>query len=336
MNVNAKQMNSIHVNHMDITTALSYFIQIKGIIVVRSPLTDALGIVWTNYVSKLTAYDDAYAQARKWMETAEIKELDDIRDNAQSAFLAALKAMLKSPNAAKQAAAKKLQFAREKYGLNPGDEYMKQTTDADQYIKEVEANPELMACLTTTGLDEWFTDLKAKNDAFLAKMNERTEAQAGYQTGIVRATRIEVEAAYADLVKLINALSIAEVPAGVDYGSAIDLLNAEIEHFRLILARKGGGSSSSGSSTGSGSTNNGGSGGSGSTDSGNGGGLTPDPSPSGEGENNGSGDSGSGGGTGTITPDNPDNPGGGSTGGDDNGGSGGGGGDVDPTGGGDL
>ena len=251
MNVNAKQMNSIHVNHMDITTALSYFIQIKGIIIARSPLTDALGIVWTNYLSKLSAYDNAYAQARKWMETAEIKVLDDSRDSAQSAFLAALKAMLKSPNAAKQAAAKKLQFVREKYRLNPSDEYMKQTTDADQYVKEVEASPELTECLTVTGLDEWFADLKAKNDAFLAKMNERTEAQAGYQTGIVRATRIEVEAAYADLVKLINALSIVEVPAGVDYSSAIDLLNAEIEHFRQILARKG---VSTGTNSGGGTT----------------------------------------------------------------------------------
>ena len=252
MNINAKQVTSFDVTRMDITTALSFFIQVKGIIVVRSPLTDAIGIVWTNYLSKLTAYDNAYAQARKWMETAEIKELDESRDGAQSAFLAALKAMLKSPNAAKQAAAKKLQFVREKYRLDPSDEYMKQTTDADQYIKEVEASAELMACLTTTGLDEWFTDLKAKNDAFLAKMNERTEAQAGYQTGIVRATRLEAEAAYKDLVKLINALSIAEIPAGVDYSSAIDLLNAEVDHFRQILSRKG-------ISTGSSSSSNGGS-----------------------------------------------------------------------------
>ena len=279
MNINAKQLTSFDVTRMDVTTALSFFLQIKGIIIVRSPLTDALSNVWTNYVNKVTAYDNAYAQARKWEETEEIKELDDVRDSAQSAFLAALKAMLKSPNAAKQAAAKKLQFAREKYHLDPSDEYMKQTTDADQYIKEVEASAELTECLTTTGLDEWFTDLKTKNDAFLAKMNERTEAQAGYQTGIVRATRLEAEAAYKDLVKLINALAIAEIPAGVDYSSAIDLLNAEIEHFRQILARKG-------VSTGSSSNNNGG----GTTDNGGGSGN--------ENENPG----------GTTTPDTPDNP----------------------------
>ena len=289
MNVNAKQLNSIHVNHMDVTTALSFFLQIKGIIIVRSPLTDALSNVWTNYVNKVTAYDNAYAQARKWEETEEIKELDESRDSAQSAFLAALKAMLKSPNAAKQAAAKKLQFAREKYHLDPSDEYMKQTTDADQYIKEIEASAELTECLTTTGLDEWFTDLKTKNDAFLAKMNERTEAQAGHQTGIVRATRLEAEAAYKDLLKLINALAIAEIPAGVDYSSAIDLLNAEIEHFRQILARKG-------VSTGSGSQNE------------NGGGNENENGSGNENENQNENPGGTENGGGTTTPDTPDNP----------------------------
>ena len=88
-------------------------------------------------------------------------------------------------------------------------------------------------------------DLKAKNEAFLAKMNERTEEQSGMQKGIVRDTRLQAEAAYRDVVKLINAMAICEVPAGLDFNAPIDRLNAEIEHYKQIIARKGGGSGSS-------------------------------------------------------------------------------------------
>ena len=47
------------------------------------------------------------------------------------------------------------------------------------------------------------------------------------------------EAAYRDLVKLINAAAIMEIPADLDYSIAIDRLNAEVEHYKQIIARKG-------------------------------------------------------------------------------------------------
>ena len=66
---------------------------------------------------------------------------------------------------------------REKYTLDPSAEYMKETTAISQMIQEMEENLQAEQALTTTGLDDWLQDLKAKNEAFLAKMNERTEAQ---------------------------------------------------------------------------------------------------------------------------------------------------------------
>ena len=240
MNINAKQVLSIDSqNKMDITTALGFFVQMRDKIGADATLTAAMGSVWTTFITALLAYDDAYAQARKWAETADIEKLDDLRDDALSAFLQALKAMLASPNAAKQAGAKTLTFIRDKYTLNRSDEYMKETTAVSQMIQEMETSAEAQAALQTTGLEDWFTDLKAKNEAFLSKMNERTEAQAGQQKGIVREKRLACEAAFRNVVKLINAMAICEVPAGYSFGTIIDLLNAEIEHYRQILARKG-------------------------------------------------------------------------------------------------
>ena len=287
MNINAKQLTIFDIHRMDITTTLGFFGQMQTKFESNGTLTAAMGNVWTDYTSARQGYDDAYAQARKWEQTEDIDNLDKLRDNAQSAFLNALKAMLASPNAAKAQAAKLLTFIRDKYSLDNSDEYMKQTTMTTQFIQEVESNADAMTALTTTGLDDWFTDLKQKNEAFLTKMNERTEAQAGLQKGIVREKRLLCEAAYRNVVKLVNAMAICEVPAGFDFTTAFNLLNAEIEHFRQILARKG-------ISTGS---NSGGDG----TDTGTGTGSNENENP--------------GGGTTPTTPDTPSDPG---TGGGDN------------------
>ena len=275
MNINAKQMTEIATSRMDITTVLGYFGQIKGIVTGNSALVGALGTVWTTFTAAYDAFDEAYAQTRKWAQTEEIEGLDTTRDQALSAFNAALKSMQSSPNAQKQQAARLLMFIREKYTLNASDEYMKETTAIAQMIQEMEENMQAEQALTTTGLDDWFQDLKAKNEAFLAKMNERTEAQAGQQKGIVREKRLLAEAAYKNVVKLLNAAAIMEQPADLDYNPVIDRLNAEVEHYRQILARKG-------TSTG---TNSGGDGGSsdggddGGSDGGSDGGDTPTPDP---------------------------------------------------------
>jgi hypothetical protein len=296
MNINAKQLTIFDIHKMDITTALGFFGQMQTKFESNGTLTAAMGNVWTDYTSARQAYDFAYAQARKWEQTEDIFNLDKLRDNAQSAFLNALKAMLASPNAAKAQAAKLLTFIRDKYSLDNSDEYMKQTTMTAQFIQEVESNADAMAALTTTGLDDWFTDLKQKNADFLAKMNERTEAQAGLEKGIVREKRLLCEAAYRNVVKLANAMAICEVPAGFDFTTAFNLLNAEIEHFRQILARKG-------ISTGSNS------GGDGGTASGN--------ENQNENENPGTGGNTGGGGTTPTTPTNPDTPSDPGTGGGD-------------------
>ena len=97
-----------------------------------------------------------------------------------------------------------LMFIREKYTLNASDEYMKETTAISQMIQEMETDEQAAQALVTTGLIDWFQDLKAKNAAFLQKMNERTEAQAGQQKGIVREKRLAAEGWINDAIRFWN------------------------------------------------------------------------------------------------------------------------------------
>lgn len=233
-------MTSIDVhNKMDNTTALGFFNQIGQLISANAALQSALSTVWTAFNAAYEAFDEAFAQTRKWSQTQDIETLDKERDQALSAFNNALKAMAASPNQTKQQATRRVQFVRDKYTISSADEYMKETTAIQQMVQEMEDDVQTAQALTQSGLDEWLQDLKQKNAAFLAKMNERTAEQAGQQKGIVRDKRLEAEAAYRDVVKLINAAAIMEMPEGLDWNSPIDRLNAEIDHYKNILARKG-------------------------------------------------------------------------------------------------
>ena len=113
MNINAKQMTSIDVTRMDITTALGFFFQMRQLIAANAALQGAMGTVWTTFTQAYDAFDDAYAQARKWAQTEDITVLDTSRDQALSGFNGALKSMQSSPNATKQTGAKYLMFIRE-------------------------------------------------------------------------------------------------------------------------------------------------------------------------------------------------------------------------------
>ena len=239
MNIKAKQLLSIDLTRMDITTVLGFLFQIREQIRTNEALRTALSTVWTAFTQAYAAFDEAYAQQRKWAQTEELEELDKQRDKALSAFLQAIKAMISSPNAEKAQRAKYLQNIRDKYTLDPSAEYMKETTAIQQMVQEMDRNYQCELALNATGINDFYADLKTKNEAFLAKMNERTEAQSYQQKGIVRETRIQAEQAYKDLVKLINALAIVEVPDTIDYYGIVSNLNAEIDHYKQILARKG-------------------------------------------------------------------------------------------------
>lgn len=240
MNINAKQLLGIDIhNKMDITTVLGFLGQIKAQLTNNNDLRTALGTVWNQFSSAVAQFDNSYAQTRKWMQTAELKDLDTARDKALSAYLQMLKAMLSSPNTEKAQQARLLQSIREKYRLNTGDEYMKETTAVQQFIQEMDVNYQAELARQATGLEEFYQQLKTQNAAFLVKMNERTEAQSAQQKGAVREARLLAEAAYHDLAKALNALAIMETPDTVDYDTLIAQLNAEIDHYKHILAHKG-------------------------------------------------------------------------------------------------
>ena len=85
---------------------------------------------------------------------------------------------------------------------------------------------------TALNLDVWITDLKTKENAFLAAAAQRTETDAARQVGIVKETRTAAEAAYRSLVDTVNALAM--INGDAEYATFIDHVNAMIERQKAI------------------------------------------------------------------------------------------------------
>lgn len=297
INLNAKQIPDLQISRLDNATLLSAVDLMSQHVQHSAVARQKLGTIADAFVGATTAYDVAYNPSQKDLLTDVLKDLDDKRDKAQTAWHENILAGQRSPNEQKAMTARQLVQLYKDYHLDTADEYMKQTTNISQMIQAIEGNATIMAALPTMGLDDYLTDLKQKNEAFAAKMAERTAGTVGQEKGVVAAARTEVEKALRNLIRATNVVSIYEGDGGLD--TFIDTMNAEIEHFKDILARKG---YSSGSSS--------------STNSGNGGTTEPtDPGTTTDPENPGTTDPEN---PGTTAPTDPD-PGTGGGGSGDNG-----------------
>ena len=241
INLNAKQIGDLQISRLDNATLLSAVTLMSQHVQHSEAARQKLGSIADAFVSAADAYDVAYNPSQKDLLSDVLADLDKVRDKSMTAWHGAILAAQNSPNEQKAMTARQLVQLYKDYKLDAADEYMKQTTNISQMIQAIEGNAGIMAALPGMGLDEYLADLKAKNEAFAAKMAERTAGTVGREKGVVSAARTAVEQALRNLIRATNIVSAYEGDGGLD--QFIDTMNAEMEHFRDILARKGGSSS---------------------------------------------------------------------------------------------
>lgn len=297
---NALQFGSIPLRQMDKATLLSFMHNVdeKGLAENAAPMRTKLGQFWAPFHEAYVLYDQVFNPSRKTLESEDLKNLDDERDNSLGAYHDAVLGLQRNPNEAKKQAARLLNLNYDTYKPERSQEYMKETELINQMTTEIRNSQELSAAIQLLGLEDYLADLEQKNQAFADLMKSRTASTEGQQKGAVAEARANLEQKYQLFRQMLNVASIYEGDA--EYRPFILAVNAEVEHFRQILARKGvsmGADINSGTGTGTGSNEN-------------------------DNENGGTdSNQNQGGGTGTTTPTNPDTPSDPGTGG---GGSGGG------------
>ena len=252
MNSNALQWTSMHIGHMDNATLLSFMHNVdeKGLADSAAPMRTNLAEFWTPFHQAYNLYDQVFNPARKSLETEDLKNRDDERDNSLGAYHEAILGLQRNPNDAKRQAARLLNLNYDTYKPERNQEYMKETELINQMTTDIRSSAELLAAIQLLGLDDYLTDLEQKNQAFSDLMKSRTATTEGYQKGAVAEARTALEQKYQLLRQMVNVASIYEGDEA--YRPFLLAVNAEVEHYRLILARKGVSSGDSGSNGGSG------------------------------------------------------------------------------------
>lgn len=295
LNPLAKQIPEINISRMDVATLLSFTNTVKAKGDADATMKTKMGAIWTAFADAATHYDAVYNPSRKDLLSDVLNQMDIVRDKAVTAYHTAILALLKSPNQQKKWIAQQLVQLYKDYHLDVFDEYMKQTTNVRQMLQVIQADSAIMAALPSMGLDDYVDDMNTKNEAFAAKMDERTTGTIGNVDGSLSSARTDLMQKYRTLVRMVNVVNAYEGDGVLD--QFILVMISEIAHYKDILARKGG---SSGSMSGTGGGSSAGSGTSDSGDSGD----TGDTGSSGTGsEGSGTGSEGSDPGTtGSDTP----------------------------------
>ena len=182
------------------------------------------------FTTAVDAFDDALKASATNPATATATAADDARDASWRGGNNYLTAMCAYPDAEIAAYAAEAKSLFDKYGDPTKLAQTEESGVLHNLLQDLEALDSSKR--TALNLDVWITDLKTKEDAFLAAAAERTEADAARQVGIVKETRTASEAAYRSLVDTVNALAM--INGDAEYATFIDHVNAMIERQKAI------------------------------------------------------------------------------------------------------
>ena len=184
----------------------------------------------TTFDSGFNAFDDALKASSTNPATATATATDDARDASWRGANNYLTAMCAHPTAEVAANAAEAKSLFDKYGDPTKLAQTEESGVLHNLLQDLEAFDSSKR--TLLNLDVWITDLKTKEEAFLAAAAARTEADAARQVGIVKETRTAAEAAYRSLVDTVNALAM--INGDTNYATFIDHVNAMIERQKAI------------------------------------------------------------------------------------------------------
>ena len=255
MDINARQIESLDFNYLDQSETYQYSVDQLARVKASAAIMAKLGTEVGAWEGATQAFDAAFRKASTVGQTKTVKAIDDERDSLYSGFTGTVNNATKSPLEAQRTAANDLLEPIKRYGVNTSGEYQQQTMRTEQLCLDLLTN--FTSQLNALGLTAWVEALQAKNHEFQESMTARTNDQANFVKSELSQLRQQIIAAYRNFVKLMNVVLIYEGDSA--YATTIDQLNAEVRHYKQIIARKGGGSSSGGGSNngGGGSNDNG-------------------------------------------------------------------------------
>lgn len=152
----------------------------------------------------LTDFDAAFKDADKLPTVAAAAKNDTLRDKAWSAMFGFVRGAFKHPNEEIAAIAEEALVYFNTYGNMLRMNQTKETGLLDNLIADLKGMGD--AKLTKAGLKPFLDDLEQKELDYRASVSVRSDEEGERLLGIVKEKRAAADAAYRNLVDMINAL----------------------------------------------------------------------------------------------------------------------------------
>jgi len=175
--------------------------------------------------------DDCFRIVTRSALTEQIQQADQVRDNTFVGLRTMVEALARVGTAAqKDAATRVLQTIRD-YHVSTTDGYELETTNIEQLIQVLEAQPLAGDC-TTLAITALVAQLKTENQLVGTLIAQRSEEQAGIDPAAMPRARQQVDKLYVEAVMIVNAFAITEQQQGVSpYDHAIDVINEDEDYY---------------------------------------------------------------------------------------------------------
>ena len=185
--------------------------------------------------SAIEAEDAALKVSTKSFITDDIAQADQDRDTFYAGYKKAVEGFLHTPVADMAQAAKVLKQHIKDYRINTRAQIDQNTGLLANFIADLEGK--YAAQVSTLGLTLFVTHMKEANERVRTLVRQRNNERMGITVGALKAARVNTDAAYHNLVDMVNALAL--VNGDADYAAFIDYVNVEITRYkREVLNQK--------------------------------------------------------------------------------------------------
>ena len=231
----AKAITSINLVRMNNGAHFEYVSMVLTSLQSQTAVKQKVADLAAAFASAVEAEDAVLKVSTKSLITDDLAQADQDRDTFYAGYKKAVEGFLHMPIADMAQAAKVLNQHIKDYRINTQAQIDKETGLLANFIADLEGK--YAAQVATLGLSVFVTHMKEANERVRTLIRQRVNERMGITVGALKAARVNTDAAYHNLVQMVNALALVNGDAA--YAAFIDYVNAEITRYkREVLSQK--------------------------------------------------------------------------------------------------
>jgi len=230
------KITNIHTTHMRNDEHFQFYTEVRDLISKHGAAALKIQAQFETFLVLYDEVDEGIKKINKSAITAEIHKADKARDEIWSGINSMNKAALKHFDPEVQKAAQRLKIVFDTYGNIAKKPLDEQTSAVYNILQDLQGK--YAADVAKVGIEQWVTELQARNIAFGALVKDRFDETALRTDVVLKEARAALDTAYRIIIERINAFMLLEGAA--EYEHFIRALNAIVDHYADTLARRTG------------------------------------------------------------------------------------------------